>query len=144
MFPDSDSSADEGKKLSKKSKNYTDPMELMRSYGTDAFRLYMYQTNAMLVNDMMFDENGLKDSLQQIVLPFWNCACFYQSYAEIDGFKGNLNNKPNPTNQLDKWILAKLYQTEKAIKEAYGEDYFEYLYTQEKVLEYLKEKAKIS
>ena len=34
--------------------------------------------------------------------------------------------------------------TEKAIKETYGEDYFEYIYTKEKVLEYLKEKAKIS
>ena len=34
--------------------------------------------------------------------------------------------------------------TEKAIKETYGEDYFEYIYTKEKVLEYLKEPAKIS
>ena len=34
--------------------------------------------------------------------------------------------------------------TEKTLKETYGEDYFEYLYTQEKVLEYLKENAKIS
>ena len=108
--------AKDGKKLSKKSKNYTDPMELMTSYGTDAFRLYMYQSNAMLVNDMMFDENGLKDSLQQIILPFWNCSYFYQSYAEIDGFKGDLNNLPNPENKLDKWILSKLYQTEKLIK----------------------------
>ena len=34
--------AQDGKKLSKSSKNYTDPMELMKSFGTDAFRLYMY------------------------------------------------------------------------------------------------------
>lgn len=31
--------AKDGKKLSKSSKNYTDPMELMKKYGTDAFRL---------------------------------------------------------------------------------------------------------
>ena len=108
--------AKDGKKLSKKSKNYTDPMDLMKSFGTDAFRLYMYDSNAMLVNDMQFDEAGLKDSLQQVVLPFWNCAYFYQSYAGIDNFNGDVNNKPNPTNSLDKWMLSKLYATEKAIK----------------------------
>lgn len=108
--------AKDGKKLSKKSKNYTDPMELMKTFGTDAFRLYMYNSNAMLVNDMQFDENGLKDSLQQVILPFWNCASFFQSYAEIDGFKGDINTIPNSNNKLDQWMLSKLYETEKAIK----------------------------
>lgn len=108
--------AKDGKKLSKKSKNYTDPMELMKSFGTDAFRLYMFDSNAMLVNDMQFDEAGLKDSLQQVIIPFWNCAYFYQSYAGIDGFVGDLNKKPNSKNALDKWMLSKLYATEKAIK----------------------------
>ncbi len=106
----------EGKKLSKKSKNYTDPMQLMKIYGTDAFRLYMYQSPVMLVNDMVFDDAGLKDSLQQFILPLYNCAYFYQSYAKIDGFTGDVNNVPKPTNKLDKWILAKLYNTEKQIK----------------------------
>ena len=108
--------AKDGKKLSKSSKNYTDPMELMKSFGTDAFRLYMYQSNAMIVNDMQFDETGLKDSLQQVVLPLWNCAYFYQSYAKIDGFVGDLNTTPKSDNNLDKWMLAKLCETEKEIK----------------------------
>jgi len=108
--------AKDGKKLSKKSKNYTDPLLLINEYGTDAFRLYMYQSNAMLVNDMMFDENGLKDSLQQFVLPLWNCAGFYQSYSKIDNFVGSEKTLPNSDNNLDKWILALLYKTEKEIK----------------------------
>lgn len=108
--------AKDGKKLSKKSKNYTDPMELMKNFGTDAFRLYMYDSNAMLVNDMQFDENGIKESLQQIILPLWNCAYFYQSYANIDNFEGCNDCAPKSGNSLDKWILAKLYNTEKCIK----------------------------
>ena len=108
--------AKDGKKLSKKSKNYTDPMELMKNFGTDAFRLYMYDSNAMLVNDMQFDENGIKESLQQIILPLWNCAYFYQSYSQIDNFVGDINTKPNSSNKLDKWILSKLYDVEKSIK----------------------------
>ena len=109
--------AKDGKKLSKKSKNYTDPLLLINQYGTDAFRLYMYQSNAMLVNDMMFDENGLKDSLQQIILPLWNCASFYQSYSKIDNFVGDEKVLPDSNNNLDKWILSLLYKTEKEIKE---------------------------
>ncbi len=110
--------AKDGKKLSKKSKNYTDPMELMKTYGTDAFRLYMYSSNAMLVNDMMFDESGLKDKIQQVILPLFNCACFYQSYSKIDGFVGDINADVKPKNSLDKWILAKLYNVEKQIKDS--------------------------
>jgi len=105
-----------GKKLSKSSNNYTDPMKLMKTFGTDAFRLYMFNSNAMLVNDMVFDDNGLKDSLQQVILPFWNCSYFYQSYAKIDGFVGDENVVPMPDNKLDKWMLAKLYETENKIK----------------------------
>ena len=108
--------AKDGKKLSKKSKNYTDPMELMKSYGTDAFRLYMFQSNCMNGLDMMFDEAGLKDSLQQIILPYWNCAYFYSSYAKIDNYIGDESIEPKSDNGLDKWILALLYKTEKTIK----------------------------
>jgi isoleucyl-tRNA synthetase len=122
-----------GKKLSKSSKNYTDPMELMRTFGTDAFRLYMYQSNAMLVGDLLFDETGVKEALQKIILPLWNASGFYLSYAEIDKVKLDPNHEPQPLNTLDKWILAKLCETEKGITEnmeAYQIDrYTKYIYS---------------
>lgn len=108
--------AKDGKKLSKSSKNYTDPMELMKRYGTDALRLYLYQTNAMLLGDLSFDDDGIIDSYQQIILPFWNACNFFISYANIDNFEPS-DSEPNSDNQLDKWVLAKLYETEKAITE---------------------------
>ena len=117
--------AKDGKKLSKSSKNYTDPMELMRKFGTDSLRLYLYQTNAMLIGDLMFDDNGILDSFQQLILPFWNACNFFISYANIDGFVGDPNKLPESDNQLDKWVLAKLYTTEKTISanmEAYKID----------------------
>ena len=107
--------AKDGKKLSKSSKNYTDPMKLMKEYGTDAFRLYLYQSSAMLLGDLQFDESGLQDSIQQILLPFWNSCNFYISYANIDGFHPSTIKEPDSRNQLDQWILAKLYETEKTI-----------------------------
>ena len=109
--------AKDGKKLSKSSKNYTDPMDLMMTYGTDAFRLYMYQTNAMLVGDLLFDETGLKDALQQIILPLWNAHNFFTSYANIDGYHPVDVCVPKSNNLLDHWILAKLYETRERIAE---------------------------
>ncbi len=109
--------AKDGKKLSKSSKNYTDPMLLMKQYGTDAFRLYLYQTNAMLVGDLLFDDNGIQDAYQQIILPYWNACNFYISYANVAGFKPETLEAPNTDNQLDKWILAKLHEATTAIQE---------------------------
>lgn len=107
--------AKDGKKLSKSSKNYTDPMQLMKQYGTDAFRLYLYQTNAMLIGDLLFDESGIQDAYQQIILPYWNACNFYISYANIDGFKPENIEEPSSDHPLDRWILAKLYETQQLI-----------------------------
>lgn len=107
--------AKDGKKLSKSSKNYTDPMQLMRQYGTDAFRLYLYQTNAMLIGDLLFDEAGIQDAYQQFILPYWNACNFFISYANIDGFHPDEVKIPTSDNQLDKWVLAKLYSTSRTI-----------------------------
>nr|WP_288977119.1 isoleucine--tRNA ligase [uncultured Blautia sp.] len=109
--------AKDGKKLSKSSKNYTDPMQLMKRYGTDAFRLYLYQSNAMLIGDLLFDESGVQEAYQHIILPYWNACNFYISYANIDGFMPCVVEEPSSDNQLDKWMLAKLYDTKKKITE---------------------------
>ncbi len=109
--------AKDGKKLSKSSKNYTDPMTLMEEIGTDALRLYLYQTNAMLIGDLLFDESAITESYQQIILPYWNACNFFISYANIDGFEMDAAKEPETDNQLDQWILAQLYRAEKAISE---------------------------
>ena len=101
--------AKDGKKLSKSSKNYTDPMALMKQYGTDAFRLYLYQTDAMLIGDLKFDESAITESLTKLIFPFWNACNFFISYANIDGFHPQELKAPKTTNQLDRWMLAKLY-----------------------------------
>ena len=108
--------AKDGKKLSKSSKNYTDPMELMKKYGTDAFRLYLYQTKAMLMGDLLFDDAGIADAYQQFILPFWNACNFFISYANIDDYYQDKIVEPVSDNMLDKWMLAKLYETEQKIR----------------------------
>lgn len=107
--------AKDGKKLSKSSKNYTDPMELMKKYGTDAFRLYLFRSSAIIMNDLFFEDDGIKSQIQQILLPLYNCVSFFNSYAILDKFEPNGVVFPKSENELDKWILAKLYETEKIV-----------------------------
>ncbi len=110
--------ARDGKKLSKSSRNYTDPMQLMRTFGTDTFRLYLYQSNAMLMGDLKFDDDGLKDAYQQLIAPLWNACNFFISYANVDGYHPAELPVPQPVNQLDRWMLARLQETEQAIRTA--------------------------
>ncbi len=109
--------ADDGKKLSKSSRNYTDPMLLMNNMGTDAFRLYMEQSNAMLLNDMKFDDAGVSEQLKTIIIPLWNACNFFISYAQIDGYEKDAKVEEgkftlHTNNELDKWLLALCYDVE--------------------------------
>lgn len=108
---------DSGKKFSKSSNNYTDPMKIMKEKGTDTFRLYLYQSNAMLIGDLKFKDADIDDSYRGLIAPYWNACKFFVSYANIDNFKPTELVEPKSDNQLDKWILAKLYDTEKVIRE---------------------------
>jgi len=108
--------AKDGKKISKSLKNYTDPMELMQKFGTDAFRLYLFKSNAT-VGDMLFDDSGLPDALQQIILPFWSACNFFTSYAIIDGFVYEKSVAPDSKNQLDQWMLAQIYKVQRSLTE---------------------------
>ncbi|MCL2820115.1 MAG: isoleucine--tRNA ligase [Oscillospiraceae bacterium] len=117
--------AGDGKKLSKSSKNYSDPMDLMKKYGTDAFRLYLYQSNAMLIGDLHFSDEGIPEMYQLILLPFWNACNFYISYANIDKFHPNEIKEPESGNQLDKWILAELYNAVESIGKSMSDYYID-------------------
>ena len=79
--------AKDGKKLSKSSKNYEDPLGLMNKFGTDAFRMYMFNSNAALMGDLLFDDGGIKVSYQKLISPLWNACSFFTTYANIDGYK---------------------------------------------------------
>ena len=106
-----------GKKLSKSNHNYTDPMKLMKEFGTDAFRLYLFQSNAMLVGDLRFKDSGIQEMLQTFILPFWNACNFFISYANIDGYHPDTCPMPQSENQLDRWILALLHKTQNEIRD---------------------------
>lgn len=102
--------AEDGKKMSKRLKNYPDPNEILSNYGADALRLFMMQSPAVRAEEMRFSEAGVKDLVRRVLLKWWNAYSFFVSYAVIDKWKPNktTNHQPSTTNILDAWILSRL------------------------------------
>ena len=101
--------AEDGKKMSKRLKNYPDPKQMLDQYGADAIRLYMLNSPAVRGEDLRFSEKGLVETTRTLLLPLWNALAFLTTYARIDGWEPTSENLELPRNNpLDRWILSKL------------------------------------
>ncbi|MCF7791534.1 MAG: isoleucine--tRNA ligase [Victivallales bacterium] len=112
--------AEDGQKMSKRKKNYPDPMYIINNYGADALRLFMLGSPVVRADDLKFSEDGVKDILKNIILPIWNSYSFFTTYANVDKWeppKGDLTVPTGLSNPLDKWIISSLCQMVEEIKE---------------------------
>ncbi len=101
--------AEDGKKMSKRLKNYPDPVEMLDRYGADAIRLYMLNSVAVQGESLRFSEQGLVEVTRSVLLPLWNSLSFLSTYAEIDGWEPTeANLAVEKANPLDRWIMSRL------------------------------------
>ncbi len=100
--------AEDGRKLSKRLKNYPDPTDMLEKYGADALRLYLLNSPAMKAEELRLSEAGMNQSLRDVIIPLWNAYSFFVTYANIDGWSPKDPVVNEPTNQLDKWIVSEL------------------------------------
>ena len=101
--------AKDGKKMSKSLRNYTDPNEVVDSFGADALRLFLVNSNVVKAEDLKYSDEGIKDVLKGIIIPFWNSYSFYVTYANIDGVYNPISTTTELfhfTNSLDRWLLS--------------------------------------
>ncbi len=108
--------AEDGAKMSKRLRNYPDPMEVVKKYGADAIRLYMMHSGAVLADDLRFQERGVDMILKQIFLPFWNAYSFFITYARIYGWEAS-DSYPKPEAMIDRWILSAVNKLVKDVQE---------------------------
>ena len=99
--------AEDGKKMSKRLKNYTPPGELMEEYGADALRLYLITSGLVKAEDQRFADSGVKDMVRKALLPWYNAAKFFQTYASVDKWHSS-EHFVSSENITDKWILSNL------------------------------------
>jgi isoleucyl-tRNA synthetase len=106
--------AEDGKKMSKRLKNYTAPDELMENYGADALRLYLITSGLVKAEDQRFADSGVKDMVRRALLPWYNALKFFQTYAKVDNWsaKEHLTLSENITDQ---WIISNLQTLKKNI-----------------------------
>ena len=99
--------AEDGKKMSKRLKNYTPPDELMETFGADALRLYLITSGLVKADEQRFADSGVKDMVRRALLPWYNAFKFFQTYAKIDGWNTK-NFFQTSENITDRWLISNL------------------------------------
>ncbi|MEK7155423.1 MAG: class I tRNA ligase family protein, partial [Patescibacteria group bacterium] len=97
--------AADGQKISKSKKNYTDPLELIDQYGSDAVRLYLMSSPIMQGEDLRFRDEDVRDAHNRVIGILWNTFKFFDLYQKEYDVKTEARTS---THVLDRWILARL------------------------------------
>jgi isoleucyl-tRNA synthetase len=100
----------DGKKMSKKLKNYPDPMDIVGKYGADCVRLFLVNSPIVRGDNLRFREEGVREVLTNVILKWINSLNFYLGQVDLfdqAGTKFVYNpDAPKSTNVMDRWILA--------------------------------------
>jgi isoleucyl-tRNA synthetase len=100
----------DGRKMSKRLRNYPEVNQIIAKYGADALRLYLMNHPVIDGNDSSIEEAGISEMLRRFAIPVWNAFSFLTRYAEIDNWQPdrpgfNETTKLKPIfNDLDRWI----------------------------------------
>ncbi|MBI3634127.1 MAG: class I tRNA ligase family protein [Candidatus Yonathbacteria bacterium] len=116
--------AEDGQKMSKRLKNYPDPLDIINRYGADAMRYYLLSSPLVHAEDFAFSEKGVDEVVKKVLMRLLNVLSFYELHKSKKG-----ESKNTKENILDQWILSRLaelgnemtlsldkYELERAIK----------------------------
>jgi isoleucyl-tRNA synthetase len=96
---------EDGTKMSKSERNYTDPSDVMDNFGADGLRLFLIDSAVARAEDLKYSDSGVKEVLKNVIIPLWNAYSFFVTYANIDGADPR-SHPDDPANPLDRWILS--------------------------------------
>ncbi len=119
--------ASDGQKMSKRLRNYPDPMEVVEKYGADSLRYFLLSSPVVRAEDLRFKEQGVEEVSKKLLMRLDNVASFYELYApekhmaspEFSSQKSS--GRPSDSTRLfapelpalsahvlDRWILSRL------------------------------------
>ncbi|XP_029673346.1 isoleucine--tRNA ligase, cytoplasmic [Formica exsecta] len=104
--------AADGQKMSKRKKNYPDPMAVINKYGADALRLYLINSPVVKAENLRFKEEGVRDIIKDVLLPWYNAFRFL--VQNVDQFERETGkrfvfdetNLSFSIDGMDRWILS--------------------------------------
>ena len=116
--------AQDGKKMSKRLRNYPDPMEICHKHGADAIRMYLCNSPVVRAESLRFKEEGVNDVVKEIFLPLFNAYRFL--VQEVGRYEINTGTQFEPTplvegssNFTDEWIHAACQTMIADVREAF-------------------------
>ncbi len=104
----------DGQKMSKSLRNYPDVREVFDRDGADAMRWFLMSSPILRGGNLVVTEQGIRDSVRQVLIPLWSSWSFFSLYANAAGdgqgyqartLEGRLDAVTHP---MDRYILAKL------------------------------------
>ncbi len=107
--------AEDGKKMSKRLRNYPDPADVFEKYGADAVRYYLATSQVMKAEDLCFSEKAVDEVVKKVLLILLNVFSFHKMFAGP-----NLEADSKSDNVLDRWILSKTESFKNEITNGYN------------------------
>lgn len=98
--------AEDGKKMSKKLKNYPDPWLVFTTYGADALRYYLLSSPVVEADSLNFSERDLQSVVRGFLNLLWNVKTFYETYAKDDRIEVTM---PRSAHILDRWLFSRFH-----------------------------------
>lgn len=99
--------AEDGKKMSKRLKNYPEPLEVVHKHGADAVRYTLMSSPAVRGEDLRFSERLVEENVRNVLLPLWNTYSFFVTYANAAGFEP-VETRRKSEHPLDIWIRSEV------------------------------------
>ena len=100
----------DGQKMSKSLRNYPDVREVFDRDGADAMRWFLMSSPILRGGNLVVTEQGIRDSVRQVLIPLWNSWSFFSLYANAaQGGSGHEATwRTDSADPMDRYILAKL------------------------------------
>jgi len=98
--------AEDGHKMSKRLKNYPDPVYLLDKYGADALRYYLLSSPVVRGESLNFSEKGVHEIQNKVITRLRNVCAFYALYANKE-LQATSYKLQASDNALDRWIQVR-------------------------------------
>ncbi|MHB1510171.1 MAG: isoleucine--tRNA ligase [Acidimicrobiales bacterium] len=99
---------EDGRKLSKRLRNFPDPEEVFAEQGADAMRWYLLSSPVLRGQDGVIESSAMAAPVRLVLNPLWNAWYFLSLYSNADSMRGQL--RTNQSGLLDRYALAKTRQ----------------------------------
>jgi isoleucyl-tRNA synthetase len=107
---------DDGRKMSKRLRNFPDVNEVFDTLGADAVRWALFSSPVLRGGETLAERKNIIEASRQVLVPVWNAWYFLSLYGNSDGLRGRW--RTDQSGALDRYILSKTAELRNTVTEA--------------------------